>query len=1005
MRNKRIPSAVFAFLILISSLGYSVFSAGSLVLEAEFANNSYLASQETEIKGFSGTGYTKLMVPGASLEFDDIYTEKELQVPLKIKYLSMGEKGIDINVSGVLTEVVTEDTKESWAELSENITLRPGKNKIIISAQNANISIDCIEIMSASVSQSAGAVKNEADTKKYKTLIDLGILEGDEEGNINPEDILSRAEFVTLIFRMLGMSDYIKEAPDSSSAFIDVSSGHWAFPAIVRGFEAELINGYGDGSFGPDDSVTYNQCLKIILSALGYRIIAENLGGYPDGYIRTAINYGLSSGVPIENKDRIKRGEAARLIENALEMHVAEITDYSENMAAVIDRNVKVYERYLKLSKAQGIVESDENTTFYGASDLGRNEVIINGEKYKDFDSKAAGLIGKAVRLYYKSDEDTKDRIIVSIIEKENKVLTIMSDEITDYKNGVLSYETVKNGKIKTAVLTKKADVIFNGIAYPDFTDSVFRPETGYIEFIDNNTDGNYDVVKITSFDNCVIDSVSGYNNIIYPKYGRAPIILDVEDPTLKFTITNNGENVSVGALRQYNIASVAASQNGKLVNICVSTKKVSGLISEYSDEDLVINGKTYEIAQSLLNEIEGGREISLKSGMTGDFYLDIFGKIAGFNSNATSGQGYAYFAGIKKGKRLEDGIQVKLFLSTGEWKVLSLPERINLNGVSTLSESLLLNSALMSGGVSVPQLIMYEGSDTEVKKITIADPTDNTENFGMAVSKQKLTFKKVGSTFLDASETSIKMNIDAGTVIFAIPAPSKEDTTPEVGDSQVLDDDTKFSMKSISSYNNDSSYFIKAFDMTDGIAKAVIHYTGGSTDSLSIDDQQPVTLVEKFSTVANADGEISKRLYGLRDGKPFNQAVDQNLDISSIKQGTVIQFDENVKNEIAVFKICWQSTDTIYTKSGKLNDRFCFVFGKTIDIVGGTAVFVTTSNSPELQTKANSERLDISLAKVYIYNKSTNTVKLGTAADIERGLDILLRVRYVEVREVIVIR
>ena len=1007
MKTKRIISIIFTSLILLSTINIAVFSADSLLLETEYAVNSYLTSQETEIKGFSGVSYVKLMVPGASVEFDDIYTDKELTADIKIRYAVSGasEKGLDIDVSGRASEISLPSTGEGFSDAIASVSFKAGKNKIILSAQNAGICIDNIEILSAEVTQSAGDSKKQYDNKKYKTLIDIGILEGDEEGNIYPEDFVTRAEFMTLIFRLLGLTEYMNVSSLDSEAFTDVPESHWAYHAILRGFEAELINGYGDGRFGPDDNLTYDQCVKMILSALGYRVIADNFGGYPNGYMRAAINHGLLTGVSVEDKDRIRRGEVAMLLENALEMNVVEITDYSENMAAAVDKESKVYKRFLKLEKAQGIVESDENTTLYGVSGLRKNDVIIAGDKYRDSKNKASGMLGKAVRLYYKWDENFENRLLVSVTEKENKILTVMSDEITDYKNGVLSYQTEKNGKIKTVKLTKKSDVIYNGIAFPDYTDVVFTPETGFIEFIDNNSDNNYDVVKITSYENCVVDTVSAFNSIIYSKYGRSPIILDESNPEIKFTLTNDGEDINVGSIRRDNIVSVAKSNDGKLINVSVSTKKVNGLISEYSEDGLVINGKTYEMAQSLLNVIDAGKEMTLKSGMTGEFYLDIFGRIAGFVTSATSGQGYAYFLGAKKSVRLEEGMQVKLFLSTGEWKIFNLPEKINLNGISITAEALIANSVLSLGGVSIPQLIMFEGSDTDIKKITTANVTDNDESFGMAVSKQKLMFKKVGSTFLDSSETSIKMNIDASTLIFAIPAPSKEDASLDVTDKEVLNDDTKFSMRSLSAYNNDSSYWVKAFDMTDGIAKAVVHYTGGSTDSLSIDDQQPITLVERFSTVVNPDGEVSKKLYGLREGKAFSQVVDPTLDVSSLKPGTVIQFDENVANEIAVFRTHWLPDATVYTKSGKLNDRFCFVYGNVVDIVGGTAVFVTTANTADMQTKENSERLDISLAKIYVYNRSSNTVKLGSAADIEKGLDILLRVRYVEVREVIVVR
>ena len=55
---------------------------------------------------------------------------------------------------------------------------------------------------------------------------------------------------------------------------------------------------------------------------MGYTIRAKSLGGYPNGYIKTASSIGLLKGVKFENNDDLLRGEAAKMILNALELSV-----------------------------------------------------------------------------------------------------------------------------------------------------------------------------------------------------------------------------------------------------------------------------------------------------------------------------------------------------------------------------------------------------------------------------------------------------------------------------------------------------------------------------------------------------------------------------------------------------------------------------------------------------------------------------------------------------------
>lgn len=68
------------------------------------------------------------------------------------------------------------------------------------------------------------------------------------------------------------------EASMSQSKFADVSSDHWARGYINMGVADGFIAGYDATSFGPDDNVTYVQAQKMLVCALGYDGLAN-----PDG--------------------------------------------------------------------------------------------------------------------------------------------------------------------------------------------------------------------------------------------------------------------------------------------------------------------------------------------------------------------------------------------------------------------------------------------------------------------------------------------------------------------------------------------------------------------------------------------------------------------------------------------------------------------------------------------------------------------------------------------------
>lgn len=130
-------------------------------------------------------------------------------------------------------------------------------------------------------------VSADADyAEAVATLVDMGILKGDEAGNFNPDKPISRAEAATIICRMLGVENEAKQI--KTAVFTDVPSSHWAVGYTAKAAELGIINGYGNGKFGPSNPVTYEQMVKMLVCAWGYVDDAVLSGGWPNGYIAVA---------------------------------------------------------------------------------------------------------------------------------------------------------------------------------------------------------------------------------------------------------------------------------------------------------------------------------------------------------------------------------------------------------------------------------------------------------------------------------------------------------------------------------------------------------------------------------------------------------------------------------------------------------------------------------------------------------------------------------------------
>lgn len=164
----------------------------------------------------------------------------------------------------------------------------------------------------------------QIDKEALDTLMAYEIIQGDTDGALRLEDSITRAEFAKIVCKLKGMP--IEEKADT--AFSDVPFDYWASGYINTANGLGIINGYEDGTFKPDNSITYAEAIKMLVVALGYEPFAMHNGGYPQGYTKTAERYGLLGDVKCEYSDTATRGNVFALVYNALDIPIMEQTTY-----------------------------------------------------------------------------------------------------------------------------------------------------------------------------------------------------------------------------------------------------------------------------------------------------------------------------------------------------------------------------------------------------------------------------------------------------------------------------------------------------------------------------------------------------------------------------------------------------------------------------------------------------------------------------------------------------
>lgn len=94
----------------------------------------------------------------------------------------------------------------------------------------------------------------------------LSVLPSDNTGNLYPNKPITRAEFVALMCKFANIS---VNGTTNASRYNDVSSSYWAVKYINYATTAGWINGYTNGNFGPNDSLTRAQICVMLNRATG----------------------------------------------------------------------------------------------------------------------------------------------------------------------------------------------------------------------------------------------------------------------------------------------------------------------------------------------------------------------------------------------------------------------------------------------------------------------------------------------------------------------------------------------------------------------------------------------------------------------------------------------------------------------------------------------------------------------------------------------------------------
>jgi hypothetical protein len=157
-----------------------------------------------------------------------------------------------------------------------------------------------------------------------RSLVGSGAINGYSDGTFKPDKTVTRAEFAQMLVNAMEIP-----AANNSEVFADTES-HWGKASIAAAYAAGIIYGYGDNKFGPDDPVTREQIVAMVIRTAkltgpsGQLSFADNeaISDWAKEPVAIAVANGLITGYSDQTfrpGNNATRAEAAVIISLALE--------------------------------------------------------------------------------------------------------------------------------------------------------------------------------------------------------------------------------------------------------------------------------------------------------------------------------------------------------------------------------------------------------------------------------------------------------------------------------------------------------------------------------------------------------------------------------------------------------------------------------------------------------------------------------------------------------------
>lgn len=753
------------------------------------------------------------------------------------------------------------------------------------------------------------------------------------------EDSVTRGEFVNTVADIMNVTDGIK----FESIYNDVTTDYKYSLGITAAAKLKWVS-VAD-KFNPDKAIEINEALKIVVCAANYGDRAMHNGGYPNGFIIEANRLDLFEG--FENSDNVLQPDEAKImLYNMLRVSYLETVYTESTYGSGVSYNPtekSILSVLYDIVEIEGIVdETPYNSYTYNTNVYTKEKYIsLNGISYK-YPDASYDLLGKHATAFV--EENTN--IVVALDIEENDI--VIYDLYDLQFNGNKLQYCPDEGKIED-VKWYGGIALYNGRTLKNFT-ADYLDKDGFAEFIDNDSDGDYEVVHITAYEYVTVGNIDRINRRIG----------DVNSEVNSFDFSQcddesvviydaDGEEMSVYGLESGMVLSVIAPEDMSFGTIRIVNDSVKGAVASVGEDFFEIGDSQYKTT----NYFENHNATDVLPGVTYQFYLGYNGRIITMTSSSDKYE-YGFLIDAIMENGMNDSVLVKLYSDDGKMNVFEIADKFYaddnqiVKSTQPSDELEILNLILNTISDDTKRVVRYKvNSEGKLNRIDFPEVYDyKTYEALTADEDNKLLYYPEYYKSLRYRNSAKLFNGDVyvgNASCFMIPSD--------------LDEEEKYFMAGVSSsvMTHDTNYNPHIYDI-DEYGSAGVVVLRGKNENLSGSDGS--YLVEEIRSALDADGVQMKLVSCWYNGKVYRFYLPDDVPVvknskKELEPGDVIRVKLDSSNHIYKLQV-----DFDYGKFGK-NDSL---------------------SSGNYQNKLSSVSYWDGLA--YSYDKSSNMVQLSNEYD-----------------------